>query len=195
MESEKALDGLDPFLDMSEGYSNIAPTQGDGGFGARVHHGEVGAILLQFPLVVFTRGILPYQVEDAQVSGSVPFSSFEVLDCEEAEITIVVLDSLHLQLGTVVAVEGEAGIRSFFLLMFHEPVEMVFEEGFAFIGCFAVRSPIGFHLNEAEVQPHLHLWPSILAGDFPRVDARDVVLPLLKDLADVRIQFCFLLSE
>ena len=116
---------------------------------------------------------------------------------------MVVLDRFLTQCPAVFGVQGEGVVIGFFGAVVVEGVGLterserlgrvgaglldegfeVFEEALVALWAFAVGAPEGFHLEEAEIESHLHLGFAVVAADESDVDLAGLVGPVPEDAA------------
>ena len=77
--------------------------------GAGIHHGDVGAVLVELDLVAVAFGVGEDEGEEAEVAGGIAGDQVVALELEEGEVAVVVLDAFAHQFVAVFGVEVEVG--------------------------------------------------------------------------------------
>src|SRR5262245_41140906 len=100
---------------------------------------------------------------------------------------MVILDTLAHQEGTVVCIQRESltssdGVPGLRLVEIQQRLESV--------GPFAVWSAVHLHLEQAQIDPHLNLFRTILGGEDADLDPLGVKVPAGQDWPNILAHGC-----
>ena len=110
---EEFLNRVAPVFDLFHGVGKFSFTEKNGSLGARVHHDDVGAELLEGPDHFVAIGVAGDKIEQVEVALRVANDALEIVDLKKTEVAVVILDAFLLQLGALLRREM-VGLAAFF---------------------------------------------------------------------------------
>ena len=112
--------------------------------------------------------------EEIEVALRITNHTLEFVDLKQAQIAVVILDSLLLQFAALLG-------REFIIFAPFCGADgtalMINQAGFAVMGALPVGPAFHLHLQETEVDPELQLFTAIQPGNFPDFDRAGFVRP------------------
>ncbi len=174
-------DFFEAFFNQADNFVVVVRLESHGAAGADAHHEELGAELLEGPGEFLGAGVFLDEVKDAEIAVGVLDDGVEFLELKKTNVAVMVLDGLLLELGAVLGGEAEVAVVVVVLAAeFFEEIGVIFEQGLAAIGMFAIGAPLGVHLEEAEIDTELNFVFAILAAEFANDHLPGLVIPLVE---------------
>jgi hypothetical protein len=144
--------------------------------------------LAERPGQILRFGVACDEVKNSEVPFRVTDSSSEVFELKEANVAMVVLKRFDLQLGAILGIQFKAFVGAVIrgqVLVKARLLEL--HQGLVAHGPFAIGSPGGIHLQEAEVNSKLDFLLSVFAGKPADYDLPRLVLPAVEEVRYVEI--------
>jgi hypothetical protein len=139
--------------------------------------------LLEAPDHLLAVGVLGDEGEEVEVPLGITDHAVEVVDLKEAEVTMIILDPLLLE---VVALLGAELVGLAARLGALGPALMVNQERLAVVRALAIGTAGDLHLEHAEVDPELEFFPPVQADDFAHLDGAGLVRPILEQRIEIK---------
>src|SRR6185437_11365265 len=107
---------------------------------------------------------------------------------EEADIAVMILQGLKLELRAILGGEPEAIVAAFIgRQMLVQPGLVVIEERIMAEGTLAIGPAFGVHLQQAEIDTQLDFFLAVLALEFPDNNLSGFVRPVLEQWRNVEV--------
>ena len=132
--------------------------------------------------------MLSHEGKQVEVALSVAHDARVIVELKEAQVAVVILHPLGLEIVAIVWRE-----RVLLPLAFGGTgaVAVPREQALAALGTLAVGTTGGFHLDEAEVEPKLDFLGSVTADDLAHFDLTGLVRPFLQQVGEVDAHVLF----
>ncbi len=144
---QEGLDAVDASVDGLQGRVELPHLDERRGNGPGVHHGDVGAILVEHHFVARVARVVAHELKQPQVAASVAGAEFVLLEMPEAEVAVVILHPLAHQFEAVTRFEKIGLGRVIGGVLALAALE-VFEPRVARFGSLAVGSAVALHLEQ-----------------------------------------------
>ena len=165
-------------LNLGYGLGEFSLPEKNGCLGARIHHEHVRPELLQAPGKLLAIGVPGNESKKIEIALRVAHHAFEIIDLKQAQVAMIILDAFLLELRALLRCKL---VSLAFLLDASGPLLMIFQKRFAIVRTPAIRSPVQFHLQHAEIDSQLQFFAAIEAGDLAHFDAATLVRPISQD--------------
>ena len=155
----------------------------DGRFGARIHHKHVRPELLQAPGKILAISVFVDESKKIEITLRIPHHPFEIIDLKQTQITVIILDSLLLQLRALFRCQF---VSVAFLFSPARTLLVIFQERLAIVRTPPIGATCHFHLQNSEIHAQLQFFAAVETGNFPHLDGAALVGPIVRDRVKIQ---------
>ena len=180
----------DATLDFANGFGVALGREFFARAGAHLHEEQLGTELLQRPGKFFGLGKAGHEIKDREVAVRVPDDGLIVFQFEEADVTVMKLQRLQLELGAILRLQNKTLLAALRFDVLFQARLLILEERRVAHGAFAVGPALRVHLEQSQIDAELNFFLAIAPLEAADDNLAGLIVPAFEERCDVEIHRC-----